>query len=177
MKLPEIHIFNEFCVGRKTGRKNRIGGFSGGGIGSSESKQTTKSTNNQSTVQGGAAGSNSVSVGGGNSGRSTSTVNISDDPAIVSRALDSVDNAVTGGFLFGAETETIASQTVGESDATINALAGQITGNAAGIDPSTGQPVSNVSTGFDWNTLVLPLTLLGGLATLLTFYRTKGTNT
>lgn len=176
MKLPKIHILDEFSLGMKPGYKNRIGGFSGGGLGSSESKQLTKVTNNQATLDsGGGAGSYNINVGGGNSGKNSgANITISADPQVVANALDSVNNAVTGAFTFGAETETIASQNLGQDDSTIADLAGQITGNGAEINPVTG---ASTASGFDWNTLVLPLTLLGGLATLLTFYRTKGTNT
>jgi hypothetical protein len=150
--------------------------FSGGGLGSSESSQSTKVTNNQATLDsGGGAGSASIDIGGGNSGKNSgASVSITDDPQVVANALDSVDNAVTGAFTFGAETETIASQNLGQDNAVVADLAGQITGNGAEINPVTG---ASTASGFDWNTLVLPLTLLGGLATLLTFYRTKGTNT
>lgn len=169
MKLPRIYKFYEFVPKDNPGYKNRIGGFSGGGIGSSESSQKVTNENQQVTLQGGGEGSSTIGTGAGSSGNVTvNTV----DPAVVSSA-----------FQFGAEAQTIASQEVGQGNATIENIAGELAALTANATPQTGAAeAENLATtpssgGFDWNTAISAATLLGGLATILVFFRTRGSNT
>ncbi len=155
-----------------------------GGIGSSESSQVTKINNNQNPLQGGGAGSYNIAIGGGDSakGKSSgkgkgknstsgggSTGNITNTVTI-----GTDEKTVADAFSFAGLVQTLNAQTTGYEDQTINALAGQITGNASTIDPATGAPETNAPSGIDWGKWVSLALIAGGVVSVLAYINTKG---
>jgi len=156
-----------------------------GGIGSSESSQVTKINNNQNPLQGGGAGSYNIAIGGGdsakgkNSGAGKSGKNSPSGSPSTGNVINTVtigtdEKTVASAFAFGSQIETLAAQMQGYSDQTINALAGQITGNASTINPTTGAPETNAPSGIDWGKWVSLALIAGGVVSVLAYFNGKG---
>ncbi len=157
-----------------------------GGIGSAESSQVTKINDNQTTLQGGGASSYTIAIGGGDSakGKNSGAGKVGKNSPSGSPATGNVINTVTIGedaktvadaFAFGSEIQTIAAQEIGYGQQTINALAGQITGNASTIDPETGAPETNApQPGFPWGKLITGISIAASIAVIASYLRTKG---
>jgi hypothetical protein len=141
------------------------------GIGSAETTVGVSTTNAQNTIGNAAAQSSQAGVGGGNKvkGQGQIVTNISTDPQTLLAAENSVNSTVAQAFQFGAQTETIAAQTVGFGQQTINALAGQISGNPVSIDPTTG--VTTSAAPFPWTNIVLGITGISGVLAAIYYLR------
>jgi hypothetical protein len=149
-----------------------------GGLESTTASTKVNTNQNQVSVQGGGAGSYTAAAGGGNTvakkGTLNESVNISADPQVLADAENAVNNSTASAFQFGAETESISAANTGAADATINALAGQITGQASGIDPTTGLPTTNAPAGFDWTKWVNIAFIGGTVISLAVYLRSRG---
>ncbi len=148
-----------------------------GGLESTTASTKVNTNQNQVSVQGGGANSFTGAVGGGNTvakkGTLYQTVSISADPAVIQAASD----AVSGALQFGGEVETNVAQQSGLAFQTINALAGQLTGEGSAVNPQTGDiSTPAVGSGFDLSKWVNIALIAGGVASVLALIKSKGKN-
>ena len=139
-----FNVKNSFDIDFRPSIRRSNGGLSGiaallacrGSVGSpniTQEKTSSSASNQQVTTQGGGAGSETLSVGAGN----TAPIVVQNtDPAVVQSA-----------FQYGAEAQTIAGQTVGQSNATIQNIAGTLAALTANATPQTAAAASELAAG------------------------------